>query len=183
MNRESSLTLLKENLKDDYTLKHSLALEAIMRKLAQKFNEDVEEWGITGLLHDIDWDSTKTNIEKHSLLGAALLEQKGYPKRIVDAVRAHNESHGLSEDTLLAKFLSSADNLTGLITACALVHPEKNLASVKPSSVLKKFKDKSFAAGTSREKIARCDQFGIPLADSIAIALEAMQEIHEQLGL
>ncbi len=183
MDREQAFLFLKENLKDEYTIKHCLALEAIMRALANRFGEDVELWGITGLVHDIDWDITKEDMAKHSLLGAEMLERAGFPEDVVHEVRAHNEMHGIAHKSLMGKCLGAADNLTGLIIACALVRPDKKLSSVKPESVLKKFKEKSFAAGTDRERIRKCEDFGISLPEFVAVGLASMQEIAPELGL
>jgi putative nucleotidyltransferase with HDIG domain len=183
MDRQQAFSFLKEQLKDEYTLKHSLALEAIMRALAKRFNEDVEKWGITGLVHDIDWDLTKQDMANHSLKGAEMLERAGFDKDIVYEVKAHNEMHGIPHISLMGKCLGAADNLTGLIIACALVRPDKKLASVKPESVMKKFKEKSFAAGTDRERIRKCEEFGIPLLEFVTLGLSAMQEIAPELGL
>lgn len=183
MDREQAFLFLKDNLKDEYTIKHCLSLEAIMKALAIKFGEDVEKWDLTGLVHDVDWDLTKEDIANHSLKGAEMLEQAGFPEDVVYEVRAHNERHGIPHKSLMGKCLGAADNLTGLIIACALVRPDKKLASVKPESVLKKFKEKSFAAGTDRERIRKCEEFGIPLPEFVALGLSAMQEIAPQLGL
>ena len=183
INREKALELLKQHLKDQYTYKHSLALEAIMKKLAKKFNENEAKWGIAGLMHDIDWDYTKEDLSKHSLLGTEILEKEGFDKDILYAIKSHNQRHGIPSINLMDKCLLAADNLTGLITACTLVLPDKKLASLKPESVLKKFKDQKFAAATNREKIKSCEAFGIPIEEFIRIALLAMQEIAAELGL
>jgi uncharacterized protein len=183
MDRQQAFAFLRENLKDEYTIKHCLALEAIMRALAKRFGEDVEKWGITGLVHDVDWDLTKTDMANHSLKGAEMLEQAGFPEDIVYVVKAHNEMHGIPHKSLMGKCLGAADNLTGLIIACALVRPDKKLSSVKPESVAKKFKEKSFAAGTDRDRIKKCEEVGIPLPEFIALGLSAMQEISGELGL
>jgi len=183
MDRQQAFTFLKDNLKDEYTVKHCLALEAIMRALAKRFNEDAEKWGLTGLMHDVDWDLTKEDMANHSLRGAEMLEKAGFPEDIVYEVKAHNEAHGFQHKTLMGRCLGAADNLTGLIIACALVQPDKRLASVRPESVLKKFKNKGFAAGTDRERIRKCEEFGIPLQEFITLGLSAMQEIAPELGL
>jgi hypothetical protein len=184
MTRDEAQQLVQEKVHKDFTLKHLLASEAIMRALARHFGEDEELWGITGLIHDIDWEQTETTPEQHSLIGAEWLKQAGFAPEVVEAVRVHNHMHGIEPKTLLEKSLWCAEELTGLIVACAFVQPDKKLASVKPSSVKKKFKEKSFAAGVNREIIAKCEEMiGLSLDELIDIELKAMQEIASSLGL
>lgn len=184
MAREQAWLLVQEKIKNPFTLKHLLASEAIMRALARHFKADEELWGLAGLVHDIDWEVTEKIPEQHSLLGADWLVQAGFPAEVVQAVKVHNHLHGLPPQTLLEKSLYCAEELTGLIVACALVRPDRKLASVEISSVKKKFKEKSFAAGVNREIIAKCQEMiGLSLDELIAIELKAMQEIAPDLGL
>lgn len=126
MNREQAYELLTQYLKTQNLINHSLAVEAVMRRLARHFNEDEELWGLAGLLHDIDYDQTKDDPDKHSLMGAEILEKQGLPGELVYAVKVHNERHGLPRKTRLDKALYATDPLTGLIVAGALIRPEKN---------------------------------------------------------
>lgn len=183
MNREEALAYLKEHVKTDNLVKHSLAVEAIMRGLARHLGEDEEKWALTGLLHDIDYETTAEDPERHSLLGAQMLEQKGIPEDIVYAVKVHNEIHGLPRLSLLDKALFCADPTSGFITAAALVRPEKRLAFVELKSLKKRFKEKAFARGANRENMATCTELGLTLDDFLAISLAAMQENAEELGL
>lgn len=184
MTREQAWTLVQEKVKGAFLRNHLLASEAIMRALAHKFGEDEELWGITGLVHDIDWEQTEKTPEQHSLIGAQWLTDAGFPPEVVEAVRVHNHMHGLEPKTLLEKTLWCAEELTGLIVACAFVQPDKKLASVKPESVLKKFKTKSFAAGVNRDIIGKCqDMIGLTLEELINLELKAMQDIASSLSL
>ena len=155
-----------------------------MRALARKFNQNEELWGLSGLVHDIDWELTESTPEQHSLVGAQWLAEVGFPAEIVEAVRVHNHMHGIEPKTLLEKSLWCAEELTGLIVACALVQPDKKLSSVKPESVLKKFKTPSFAKGVNREIIAKCQEMiGLSLEELIDIELKAMQEMASEIAL
>lgn len=184
MDRAIALDLLQSKVKSKFLLNHLLASEAVMRALAKHFNEDENKWGLAGLLHDIDWDITESEPDKHSLLGAEWLEAAQVDVDIVYAVKAHNHKHGLSLKSLLDKTLYCAEELTGLIMACAFVQPDKKLASVKESSIKKKFKDKSFAAGVNRQIISECQNLiNLSLDELIAIELQAMQGIAGELGL
>ena len=184
MTRDQAWELVQSKVKGDFLRKHLLASEAIMRALARHFNEDEELWGLAGLTHDIDWELTENEPEKHSLVGAEWLKKAGFTPEVAEAVRVHNHTHGFEPRTLLEKTLWCAEELTGLIVACAFVQPDKKLASVKVSSVKKKFKDKAFAKGVNREIIAKCEvMIGLTLDELIEIELKAMQGIAADLGL
>lgn len=184
MTREEGLKLLKENLTNRNLFKHSLAVEAVMRGLAFNFNEDEEKWGLAGLLHDIDYDKVKDDISKHSLLGAEILKKAGVEEDICNAVKVHNEAHGIAPKTLLEKSLFVADPLTGLITASALVLPSKKLSELNTENVLNRFKEKSFARGANREIIKSSkDLLNLELEKFINIGLGSMQRISGDLGL
>lgn len=183
MDREEALDSVKTNVENENLLKHMLATEAIMRALARRFSEDEEEWGLTGLLHDIDVELTEGDMSSHSKLGADLAKEMGASEGMAHAILSHNETHGISPETKLDKALFCADPLTGLITAAALVRPDKKLAGVETKSVRKRFKEKSFAAGASREQIASCSELGLELDEFIELGLKAMQGIATDLGL
>ncbi len=182
MDREELFEELKKNVKEENLIKHMLAVEAIMRKLAEHFGEDVEKWGIAGLMHDIDLDKTHNMPKKHSLIGAEMLEKLGLPEDVVYAVKVHNPIHNLPRKTLLDKALYAADPMSGLIIACALVKGKK-LANVDTKFVLKRFKEKRFAKGANREQIASCSEMGLPLEEFTDISLNAMKNISKELGL
>jgi putative nucleotidyltransferase with HDIG domain len=181
--REEALDSIKANIENQNTIKHMLATEAIMRALARRFGEDEEEWGLTGLVHDIDMELTEGDMSTHSKLGADLARELGASEVMAHAVLCHNETHGIPRESRLDKALFCADPLTGLITAAALVRPDKKLAGVEARSVMKRFKEKSFAAGAKREQIARCAELGLDLDQFIKLGLVAMQAIAPNLGL
>ncbi len=184
MTREEALDLLHQHVKNQNLIKHMLAAEAIMRALARKFGEDEEKWALAGLLHDIDWEETQDTPELHTVKSKEYLTEAGLDPEIVQAIYVHNHVHGVEPKTLLEKALYSAEELTGLIVACALVQPDKKLASVKRESVLKKFKQPSFAAGVNRDIILKAEEYlGLSLEELIDIELSAMQEIADDLGL
>jgi putative nucleotidyltransferase with HDIG domain len=183
MDREEALDSVGINVENENTLKHMLATEAIMRALAKRLGEDDEEWGITGLLHDIDMELTEGDMSSHSKLGADLVREMGADEAMVHAILSHNQAHGIPLETKLDEALFCADPLTGLITAAALVRPDKKLAGVEAKSVKKRFKEKSFAAGADREQIARCSELGLELDEFIELGLKAMQDIAADLGL
>ncbi len=183
MTREEALDSVRANVENENLVKHMLATEAIMRALAKRLGEDEEEWRLTGLLHDIDVELTEGDMSNHSKLGADLVREMGASETIAQAILCHNEAHGIPLETKLDKALFCADPLTGLITAAALVRPEKKLASVEAKSVRKRFKEKSFAAGASREQIASCSELGLELDEFIELGLKAMQGIAKELGL
>ena len=183
MDREEALDSVRANVENENLVKHMLATEAIMRALARRFGEDEEEWALTGLLHDIDVELTEGDMNSHSKLGADLVKEMDASHDMVHAILSHNETHGVALETNLDKALFCADPLTGLITAAALVRPDKKLAGVEAKSVRKRFKEKSFAAGANREQIASCSELGLELDEFIELGLKAMQGIAAQLGL
>lgn len=183
MQRQEALSLMQCKLTNKNLQKHTLAVEAIMRHLAVRFDADVEEWGLAGMLHDIDYEETKADPARHSLVGGDELAALGLPTAIVDAVRAHNGYHGLPRTTMLAKALYAADPLSGLIVAAALVSPAKKLAAIDAAFVMNRFGERSFARGADRETIKCCADLGIELDDFVAIGVTAMQEVAADLGL
>ncbi len=185
MEREEALELLHENLSSDSLRKHCYATEAVMRRLARELGEDEELWGITGLLHDLDLEITENDMARHADTAARMLEERGAPGEMVEAVRMHNaEGLGLGErKSVLQHALAAGETVTGLIVATALVRPDKKLAGVKVNSLRKRMKEKAFARGARREVIMECEQAGLDLERFLSLALEAMQEISDQLGL
>ncbi len=183
MEREKALTAIKEKVKNENLVKHMLATEAIMRALARHFGENEDEWGLTGLLHDIDVEMTAGDMSVHSRMSADMAREMGASEAIAHAILCHNERHGVPFETRLDKALFCVDPLTGLITAAALVRPNKDLAGLEAKSVRKRFKEKSFAAGANREHIARCSEIGLELDEFIELGLVAMKGIASDLGL
>ena len=182
-NRDEIIDAINTNVENGNLIKHMLATEAIMRALARRLGEDEEEWGLTGLLHDIDVERTEGDASIHSKVGADMARQLGASEAMADAVLRHNEVHGVPLATKLDRALYCADPLTGLITAGALVMPDKKLASLKVKSVRKRFKARGFAAGANREQIAQCSELGIDLDEFIEIGVVAMQGVADRLGL
>ena len=184
MTRSEALNLLKENLKNKNLIKHSLAVEASMRGLAEKFNEDVEKWGVCGLIHDIDYEKTGGDANLHSKQGAEMLKSLGFDEETCKAVLTHNEVHGIDPESLMAKALYCVDPLTGLIVAATLVLPSKKINKLKVESVLKRFKEKAFAKGANREIIKKCEEYlNLSLKEFVFITLFSMQKISDDLGL
>jgi len=181
--RKEALNSIRANIENENTIKHMLATEAIMRVLARRFGEDEEEWGLTGLLHDIDVELAEGDMNTHSKLGADLVRELGASEATVHAILCHNQTHGIPLETKLDKALFCVDPLTGLIIAAALVRPDKRLAGVEARSVKKRFKEKSFAAGASRGQISQCTEIGLEFDEFIELGLEAMKGIAPSLGL
>lgn len=182
--REEAYSMLTEMISNKNLIRHGVAVEAIMRSLARRFGESEEEWGIVGLLHDADYEATDKDLKRHTLVISEMLRKKGVSGRIINGIQAHGDMIKPDRENNLEKAVYAADELSGLITACALVRPDKKLASVDVESVLKKFKSPSFAAGAKRENILTCEsELGIKLKEFIEIALKAMQEISSKLGL
>jgi len=160
-----------------------LAVEAAMCFYAEKYGQDQETWGITGLLHDFDWEIHPT-LENHPQSGAPILRQRGVPEEIVIAILSHAEHTGVPRQTLMQKALYACDEITGLITAVALVRPSRSLYDLETSSVKKKWKDKAFAAGANREEIAKATaDFGVELWEHVGNVILAMRRIAPELGL
>ncbi|MCL6612946.1 MAG: HDIG domain-containing protein [Peptococcaceae bacterium] len=183
MDRAEALSLLKKNLKNKNLFSHSLAVEAVMRRLARHFDQDEEKWGLAGLLHDIDYDRTKDDPDRHSVEGAQLLAEHGLPEDIVHAVKVHNDRHGFPRESLMDKALFATDPLTGLIVAGALIRPEKKLAAIDVPFLMNRFHEKSFARGANRETIKACSELGLSLEEFLGLGLEGMQAVAGDLGL
>lgn len=184
MIRDEAFTLIKSKIKNQNLIKHMLASEAIMRALAEKLGEPQEEWGIVGLVHDLDFEETKNTPEKHALITAEILKDKDFTNEQLNAIKSHNaENLGLERKTKLDYALTCAEQITGLIVACALVQPDKKLSSVTSESILKKFKQKAFAANVNREDIKLCQKLGLSLEEFVSLGLKAMQKISNDLTL
>jgi putative nucleotidyltransferase with HDIG domain len=183
MDRGAAWELLCEYTKGDGLRKHGLAVEAVMRHFARKHREDEETWAIVGLLHDFDYEAYPT-AEEHPFAGAEILRERGYPEHVVRAVLGHADYTGVPRDTLLARVLYAVDELTGFITAVALVRPNKRLDEVEVASVRKKMKDRAFARSINRDDIIRgADELGVDLDAHIAEVIGAMRPIAAELGL
>jgi putative nucleotidyltransferase with HDIG domain len=172
MDRSRALEIVHDYVKNENLIRHMLAVEAAMRFYATKFSEDVDLWGITGILHDFDWEIHPT-LEQHPLAGAPILRERGVPEEIVRAVLSHADHTGIPRITRMEKGLYACDEITGLITAVALVRPSRSLSDLEVSSVKKKWKDRAFAAGANRDEIAKAAQeFDIELWEHIAQSLQ-----------
>ena len=183
MDRNSALDIVRVYVKNENLVKHMLAVEAAMRFYAANFGEDQDTWGITGLLHDFDWEIHPT-LEKHPLAGAPILRERGVPEEIVRAVLSHADHAGIPRQTRMEKALYACDEITGLITAVALVRPSRSLSDLEASSVKKKWKDRAFAAGANREEIAKAAQeFEIELWEHVGNVILSMRSIAPELGL
>jgi len=182
MDRNMLLNEIKKLVKEENVIKHMLAVEAVMIGLAKRLNQDEEIWGISGLVHDIDYDKTKKSLKFHGIQGAKILENLGVPQEIIYATKAHNPVNAFERKTLLDKALWVADPAAGLITACALVQGKK-LENVTLDFVLKRFAEKRFAAGANRDMITSCKDIGFSLDEFLEIALSKMKEIHKEIDL
>jgi len=179
--RDTAWKLLSENVSNRNLRKHCLAAEALMRALARRLGEDEELWGLAGLVHDVDYDQTAQKPDLHAELGARMLEERGYPRAVVDAVRAHAGKKPVQ--TRMERALYACDPLTGLLVACALIHPEKKLSAIDLPFVRNRFGEKGFARGASRDVMKTCTDLGLTLDEFLALGLAAMQSIAEDLGL
>lgn len=199
INKEQAEKLLDEYIKDPITRLHMIESEAIMRDLAERFYKEEEssaaqamadKWGIIGLLHDIDWDLTKSNSSEHCVKAEAILREAGATDFLIETIQSH--AYGMEEipafkdkqrTTKIQYCLVAAETLTGLIVASALMQPDKKLSSVKIESLKKKYKTKSFAARCNRELIAECEKAEISLDEFLALGLKSLQNISGSLGL
>jgi len=181
LKRTEALEILKSRVKNDRLVKHMLAAEAVMKALAARLGEDEDTWGLAGLLHDIDYDETASDPERHGILGASFLRELGVAEPVLHAVESHAGHRNRA--TAMDRGLYATDPLTGLVVAAALMHPSKKVGAIDPQFVLKRFKEKRFAAGANREQIRTCEELGLQLDEFVTIALGAMQSIAGDLGL
>ena len=183
MNREEALSLVREYVKNEGLVRHMLSVETSMRFYAEKFGEDPEQWGLLGLIHDFDWEIHPT-LEEHPTKGAPILRERGVSEDIIQDILSHGVDTGVPRDTLRRKALYACDEITGLVTAVALVRPSKSLYDLEPSSVKKKWKDKAFAAGTDRTEMEHAAKdFGIDVWEHTGNVITAMRRIAPELGL
>ncbi|HKK62925.1 MAG TPA: HDIG domain-containing protein [Bacteroidales bacterium] len=182
--REAALELLKKYVKNEKTIVHCIASEAVMRALARRLERDEEKWGLAGLLHDIDVEVTNADPKTHALKAAELLEELEPDEDVLDAIMMHNdEAAGKSRTTEFQHALAAGETITGMIYATTLVYPDKKIANIKYKSVSKRMKQPSFAANVNRDHIMECEKIGIPLDEFIKISVDAMREVHEEIGL
>ncbi len=183
MDRSEALSIVQEYVKNQNLINHMFAVEAAMRFYARKQGEDEELWGLTGLLHDFDWEIHPT-LEEHPQAGAPILRQRGVPEEIIRAILSHADHTGVPRETPMQKALYACDEITGLVTAVALVRPSRSLYDLTSSSVKKKWKDKAFAAGANRDEISRATkEFGLDLWEHTDNVILAMRGIAPVLGL
>lgn len=183
IDREEALRLLRENLDNENLVRHCLATEAVMRKLAADRDEDVEMWGLTGLLHDLDYEKTSDDHCRHGLVAAEMLEGL-LPDEYLRAIKAHNgENNGVQRTSDLERLLAAGESITGLIVAVALVYPDRKLEPVKVKSVTKRMRMTAFARSVPRETIMECESAGYDLKTFVGLSLEAMKGVAQEIGL
>ncbi len=181
--REQAWELLTTYTQNPSLIKHALAVEAAMRAYARQFGEDEELWGVTGLIHDFDYEQHPT-AEEHPLAGCAILEEGGWPEEVIAAIKGHATYLNVPRESLMAKTLFAVDELTGLVTACALVRPSKSLDDLKAKSVKGKWNDKAFARGVNREDIELgMQELGVDRTEHITAVIEALKTIAAELEL
>ncbi len=183
LTREEAFKLVKKNVTKKNIVYHMLAVEAIMKSLAKHFGKDEHLWGLTGLLHDIDYEKTENTPEKHAVLAAGILKELA-PKEVIRAIKSHNCQYTqIKPETEMEKALIACDAVSGLLVACALVMPSKKLADVKVKTFMKKFKAKDFARGVDRNRLLFCEEIGIPREKFFEIALNGLKNISSEIGL
>ncbi len=179
---ERARALLDQHLGANPALRtHSLATGAIMRALAERFGEPADDWETLGILHDLDLEQTRETMARHAFVTAEWLRPEGVPEPYLNAIVAHNEATGVVRGDRLSHALAAAESLTGLVMACALVLPDRQIASVKVSSLRKRMKEKAFARNVCRETIQECEKIGIPLDEFFALGIAAMAPLQETL--
>jgi putative nucleotidyltransferase with HDIG domain len=186
--RADALALMHEHTANESLRKHMLAVEAVMRAYAERFGEDVERWGLTGLIHDFDYErypnAAHSATEEHPAWGVRLLRERGWPEDILEAILGHATYSGVPRTSRMAKTLFAVDELTGLVTATALVKPSKSVHEVEASSVRKKMKDKGFARGVNREDVLLgAQELGVDFDQHIQFVIDAMRGAAEAIGL
>jgi len=183
MNRDAAFDIVTEFVKNENLIKHMLSVEAAMRAYAVKFREDPDDWALPGLLHDFDWEIHPT-LHEHPQLGAPILRERGVPEEVIRCIQSHAPHTGVPRQKPMDYALYAVDELTGLITACALVRPTKSLMDLTAKSVKGKWKDRAFAAGVNREDIELgARELGVDLTEHITSVIEAMRTIAPTLGL
>jgi len=181
--REDAWALLNEYTDNPSLIKHALGVEAAMRAYAERFGEDAETWGVIGLIHDFDYQQNPTE-DTHLHVGTGVLREKGWPEEWIRTMASHADYMGIPRDTLVRKTLFAVDELSGFLTACALVRPDKSVAEVKVKSVKKKLKDKAFARGVNRDDVYQgAEALGVELSEHIEFVRDAMATIADELEL
>lgn len=181
LERQEALTFLRQHIHKENLVKHMLATEVCMRKLAEARKEDQESWALAGLLHDIDYELTAENPQKHGIISMDMLAGSDLSPEILDAIKSH--SGHCERSTPMAKALYAIDPLTGLIVASALMTPMRKLSALNTETVMKRYKEKRFAAGACRDQIASCTELGLALDEFVGLCVEAMQNASDELGL
>ena len=184
INRNDAVMLINKYVKSERMLSHCYAAEAVMGALAGRLEQDEEKWEIAGLLHDLDIEIVDNDLNHHGLETEKILKEKGVDAGIIDAIVMHNErASGKKRSSLFQHALAASEAITGLIVAAALVYPDKKLASVKPKSVMKRMKEKAFAASVNRDNIMECEQIGIPINEFAELCINAMLTVSDRIGL
>jgi len=183
ISRDYATGLLKKYVKGDYLRKHSLASGLIMERLAKRFGENSDQWYITGILHDIDYELVNEDPKQHGVKASEILAEEGFEEDYIKAIKAHNgENLGITRERAIEHALAASETVTGLIFASALMMPDKKIASIKDKSLKKKFKSKSFAAKVNRDTIREIEKTGIELSEFLSLALEVMKQNESLLG-
>jgi len=184
ISRDEAVKLMEAYLQSDSLRKHCYATEAVMRAMAEKLGQDPELWGIVGLLHDLDFEETKDQPARHGLRTAEILQGKGISSMVIEAIKSHNaEALGIERKTDLDIALTCSECITGMVVATTLVYPDKKISSVKPSSIIKRMKQKDFARNVNRDLIRKCEDLHLSLEEFAELSLKAMATISDQLGL
>jgi len=181
MNREEALGLVQKHLKNKNLVKHSLAVEACMKAVAARLNQDEEKWALAGILHDLDYELTERSPELHTTETVKILDEQGIEPEIIQAIQAHAGQVPCQREMEWAIF--SIDPLTGFIIAATLMHPTKKLKEVDLPFLKRRYKEKSFARGARREDIEQCRNIDLELDEFLSLCLKAMQDIDKDLGL
>ncbi len=182
MQRERALELVKQHLPNKNLRKHVYAVEAVMRIMSEKFGEDAETWGLAGLLHDLDYEYTKDEPDKHTRMTEDMLSKfDGVPGEVIHTIHAHADHK--DRVSTMDKAIYCADPTTGFIVACALMHPTKKIENLELKFLKKRFKEKRFAAGANRDQMAACSELGLELDDFLLMARDGMVRIAGELGL
>jgi putative nucleotidyltransferase with HDIG domain len=183
VSREAAWALMTEYTSSDSLRKHMLAVEAALRGYARKWGENEEDWGVVGLLHDFDYERWP-DLENHPFRGVEILRGRGYPDWVTRAILSHAEYSGVPRESRLEKALFACDELSGFVTAAALVRPSKSVLDLETSSVMKRMKDKAFARAVSRDDIRKgAEEIGLPLDEHIGNVIVFMRERADLLGL
>ena len=183
MNRQEAMEIVREFVKNENLIRHMLAVEAAMQDYARSYDEDPTLWGVVGLLHDFDWEIHPT-LESHPQEGAPLLRERGVPEEIIHCILSHADHTGVPRESTMELALMACDEITGLVTATALVRPSRSIHDVKVKSVKKKWKDQRFAANVNREEIQKATEaLGVDLWEHVGSIIQSMQRIAPELGL